>query len=63
MTVRLQKRQSSRKNAQENETSQASMSTDPTPTPITYSYNQANEYFQKNFIGNHLFMPVTCDRL
>jgi hypothetical protein len=36
--------------AQENETPQASMPTDPTPTPIIYKYNQANEYFQKNFI-------------
>jgi hypothetical protein len=33
-------------------TSQASTSTDPTPTPIIYNYNQVNEYFQKNFIGN-----------
>jgi hypothetical protein len=38
--------------AQENKTPQASTSTDPTPTPIIYSYNQANEHFQKNFIGN-----------
>jgi hypothetical protein len=38
--------------AQENKTPQASTSTDPTPTPIIYNYNQANEYFQKNFIGN-----------
>jgi DNA mismatch repair ATPase MutL len=38
--------------AQENKTQQASMSTDPTPTTIIYSYNKANEYFQKNFIGN-----------
>jgi hypothetical protein len=26
--------------------------TDPTSTPIIYNYNEANEYFQKNFIGN-----------
>jgi hypothetical protein len=38
--------------AQENKTSQASTSTDPKPTPIIYNYNQAKEYFQKNFIGN-----------
>jgi hypothetical protein len=30
--------------AQENKTPQASASTDPTPTQIIYSYNQANEY-------------------
>jgi hypothetical protein len=38
--------------AQENKTPQASMSTNPTPTPFTCNYNQANEYFQNNFIGN-----------
>jgi hypothetical protein len=37
--------------AQENKT-QASTSTDLTPTPITCNYNQANEYFQKNFTGH-----------
>jgi hypothetical protein len=37
---------------QENKTPQASTSTDPTPNPIIYNYNQANEYFRKNFIGN-----------
>jgi ABC-type polysaccharide/polyol phosphate export permease len=37
---------------QENKTPQASMPTDPTPTPIIYNYNHANEYFQKDFIGN-----------
>jgi hypothetical protein len=37
---------------QENKTPQASTSTDPTPTPIIYYYNQANEYFQKKFVGN-----------
>jgi hypothetical protein len=31
--------------AQENKTPQASISTDPTPAPIVYSYNQANEFF------------------
>jgi hypothetical protein len=41
-----------RHKAQENKTPQASTSADTTPTPIIYSYNQANEYFQKNFIGN-----------
>jgi hypothetical protein len=35
----------------ERKTSQSSTSTDPTPTPVIYSYNKANEYFQKNFIG------------
>jgi hypothetical protein len=30
----------------------ASTSTDSTPTPIMYNYNQANEYFQKNCVGN-----------
>jgi hypothetical protein len=41
-----------KRKAQENKTLQASTSTDPTPTPIIYNYNQANEYFQKNFIRN-----------
>jgi hypothetical protein len=41
---------------QENKTPQASTLTDPTPTPIIYNYNQANECFQKNFIGN----PFGC---
>jgi hypothetical protein len=50
--------------AQENKTQQASTSTDPTPTPIIYSYNQANEYFQKNFIGNPFgYACNICDRL
>jgi hypothetical protein len=31
-----------RRKAQENKISQASTSTDSTPTPITYNYNQAN---------------------
>jgi hypothetical protein len=31
---------------------QASTSTDLTPTAITYNYDQAYEYFQKNLIGN-----------
>jgi hypothetical protein len=35
--------------AQENKTPQASKSTDPTPAQIIYNYNQASEYFQKNF--------------
>jgi hypothetical protein len=37
--------------AQENKT-QASTSTDLTPTAITYNYEEANEYFQKSVIGN-----------
>jgi hypothetical protein len=40
--------------SQENKTPQASTSTDLTPAPIilVYNYDQADEYFQKNFIGN-----------
>jgi hypothetical protein len=38
-----------KRKARENKTSQASTLTDPTPTPIIYNYNQANEYFQKNY--------------
>jgi hypothetical protein len=50
--------------AQENKTSQASTSTDPTPTPIIYNYDQANEYFEKNFIGNPVgYACDICDRL
>jgi hypothetical protein len=50
--------------AQENETPQASTSTDRTPTPITYNYIQANEYLQKNFICNQLGYDCDiCDRL
>jgi hypothetical protein len=41
-----------KRKAHENKTLQASKSTDPTPTPIIYNYNEANAYFQKNFIGN-----------
>jgi hypothetical protein len=41
-----------KRKAQENKTPRASTLTDPTPTPIIYSYNQASEYFQKNFFGN-----------
>jgi hypothetical protein len=41
-----------KRKVQVNRTPQASTSTDPTPTQIIYDYNQANEYFQKNFIGN-----------
>jgi hypothetical protein len=48
----------------ENETPQASTSADPTPTPIIYSYNQANEEFQKNFIRNPFgYACDICDRL
>jgi hypothetical protein len=38
--------------AQENKTPQASTSTEPIPTTIIYNYDEVNEYFQKNFIGN-----------
>lgn len=48
-----------KREAQENKTSQASTSTDPTTTPIIYSYYGVNEYFQNNFIGN----PFGYDRL
>jgi hypothetical protein len=48
---------------QENKT-QASTSTDLTPTAITYNYDQANEYFQKNVIGNPSgYACNICDRL
>jgi actin-related protein len=47
------------KKAQENKTPQKSKSTEPTPIPIVYNYNQANECFQKNFIGNPL--GYACD--
>jgi hypothetical protein len=50
--------------AQENETPQASTSTGPTPTPIIHNYNKANEYFQKNFIGNPFgYACNICDSL
>jgi hypothetical protein len=50
--------------AQENRTPQAYTSTAPTPTPIIYNYNQANEYFQNNFIGNPFgYAYNICDRL
>jgi hypothetical protein len=53
-----------RQKAQENKTPQAFTSTDPTPTPIMYNYNQANEYFQKNVIGNPFgYASDICDRL
>jgi hypothetical protein len=49
--------------AQENKTPKASMSTDPTPTSIMCNYNQTNEYFQKNFIGNPVgYACDICDR-
>jgi hypothetical protein len=38
--------------AQKRKTSQASTLTVPTPAPIIYNYNHANEYFQRNFIGS-----------
>jgi hypothetical protein len=34
-----------KRKAQKNKTPKACMSTDRTPTPIIYNYNQANEYF------------------
>jgi hypothetical protein len=50
--------------AQENKISQTSTSTDHTPTPIIYNYNQANEYFQMNCIGNSFgYSCDICDRL
>jgi hypothetical protein len=52
-----------KRKAQEIKTRQASSSTDPTPTSIIYDYNQANAYFQKNFIGNPFDYATTCDRL
>jgi hypothetical protein len=48
-----------KRKAQENITPQASTSTDPTPTPIIYNYNEVTEYFQKNFLVIHLVMPAT----
>jgi hypothetical protein len=47
-----QQRDYRKRKAQENKISQASTSTDLTPTPNIYNYNQANEYLQKNFNGN-----------
>jgi hypothetical protein len=38
-----------KRKTQENKTPQTSTPTDPTSTPIIYSYNEANKYFQKNF--------------
>jgi hypothetical protein len=50
--------------AQENKTSKASTATDPTLISIIYCYNQANEYFQKNFIRNPFgYACEICDRL
>jgi hypothetical protein len=50
--------------AQENKTSHAVTSTDPTPIQITYNYSKANEYFQKNFYGNPFgYVCNTCDRI
>jgi hypothetical protein len=45
--------------AQENKTPHASTSTDPTPSPIIFNCNQANEYFQRNFLGNPF--DYACD--
>jgi hypothetical protein len=50
--MRNYRKRKAHEKAQENKTPQASSSTDPTPNPIIYKYNQVNEYFQKNVIGN-----------
>jgi hypothetical protein len=53
-----------KRKAQENKTPQASTSTDPSPTPVIYNYNQASQYFQKNFVGNPFgYACDICDRL
>jgi hypothetical protein len=53
-----------KRKAQEKKTPQASTSTDYTHTPIIYNYTQANEYFQKNFVGNPFgYACDICDRL
>jgi hypothetical protein len=53
-----------KRKTQENKTSQAFMLSNPTPTPIIYNCNQANEYFLKNFIGNPFdYACHICDRL
>jgi hypothetical protein len=50
--------------AQEYKRPQESTSTDPTPTPIIYNCNQANEYFQKHCTGNLFgYACDICDRL
>jgi hypothetical protein len=49
-----------KRKAQENTTPQVSTSSDPTPTPIIYNCNQANEYFQKIFfLVIHFVIPAT----
>jgi hypothetical protein len=58
------RKRKAREKDQENKAPQAFMSTDPTPTPVIYSYDQANEYFQKNFIGNPFgYVCDICDKL
>jgi hypothetical protein len=52
-------KQKSQEKAQENKTRQTSTSTVPAPTPIICNYDQANEYFQKDFIGNQF--GYICD--
>jgi hypothetical protein len=53
-----------RKKLRERKASQAFTSTDPTPTPVIYSYNKANKYFQKNFFGYPFgYACDICDRL
>jgi hypothetical protein len=64
--MRNYRKRKAEEKARENNAPQASTSTDHTPTPITsiYSYNQANEYFQKNFIDNPFgYARDICDRL
>jgi hypothetical protein len=51
-------RNSRKRKAQENRTSQASTSTGPTPTPIIYSYNQPMNTFKRMLLVIHLVMPT-----
>jgi hypothetical protein len=57
--IRNYKKHKAQEKVQENKTPQPSLSTDCTPTPIIYNYDQASEYFQKNFIGNSF--GYACD--
>jgi hypothetical protein len=62
--MRKYRKRKTQEKPQENKTPRASTFTDPTPTPIIYKYNQASEYFQKNFIGNSFgYVCKICDRL
>jgi predicted glycosyl hydrolase (DUF1957 family) len=47
--------------AQENRTPEESTSTDPTPTPIIYNYNQANEYLANHIAEFVEFMKDTLE--